>query len=599
MGEAGHSLRARPPRNYADVADDAFKDLIEHARTHNTFAAFKAVLTLECPKPSVYEEQKENYAKELFMNPAEIAAHNLEFTNFQTLMYSHCRRLVQTSRPERGGLVAPMQLEEVDPWAWKLFLGMDPDSEELLMGKKTLTYEDIDKIIDKISKMTDGDLKTLKEIRRLNRDGFIDHTSNPPPRQRRSIYVDGVHWIIERNKDLPWMIPVSFNYHNPRAVDPKNATTSEMGECGRLVNSNAKLYKKDPYYHNILRLALKLEKNILFQPIEEQVYTSLWHSWQHKCFVWTKPVFKLYAIPYGLLNYNILVGIPKDLAERNKEKILIPKFTVMLPLTGEIRPLDYSIHDYYAAELYRTYDNKGYSRDDPAISNLVYTLDMQGKRPGVGNGGFIANTTCAKKPSFIFAPNNIGCRQGNVISKADFIYKHNTINADRDFTGSNIIEIDGNLRGTAELMHFPHEATPGDILFVPLEWPYGVYQEGEGDYRCHCLTRCIKVEEHHRSLIYMGNEAKFNRATRPELTIKKIEELGDVNKTRMTYIQRYLQNYDRQFPRAVPAAPVSFDMPAGDIMDPETPADEIQDMGKRIIPIDNVSDSVMGIMIRI
>jgi hypothetical protein len=394
------------------------------------------------------------------------------------------------------------------------------------------------------------------------------------------------------------MIPVSFNYHNPRAVDPKNATTSEMGECGRLVNSNAKLYKKDPYYHNILRLALKLEKNILFQAIEEQVYTSLWHSWQHKCFVWTKPVFKLYAIPYGLLNYNILVGIPKDLAERNKEKILIPKFTVMLPLTGEIRPLDYSIHDYYAAELYRTYDNKGYSRDDPAISNLVYTLDMQGKRPGVGNGGFIANTTCAKKPSFIFVPNNIGCRQGNVISKADFIYKHNTINADRDFTGSNIIDIDGNLRGTAELMHFPHEATPGDILFVPLEWPYGVYQEGEGDYRCHCLTRCIKVEEHHRSLIYMGNEAKFNRATRPELTIKKIEELGDVNKTRMTYIQRYLQNYDRQFPRAVLAAPVSFDMRAGDIMDPETPADEIQDMGKRIIPIDNVSDSVMGIMIR-
>ena len=546
------------------------------------------------------------------MTREEISTLNRQFDSLVELMYKHHRRQ-NTTKQKATDTIAPMQLTSVSSEVWKLFVGED-------YGDGTLNYEQIDKIIYDMSQMTDGARETLHTQRKQYKDQFLEEGIN-----RKNIVVDGVTWVVDRSRDLPWMIPVSLNYHNPTAVDPRNATSSEMSECGRMVKTNLKLYKTDPYYKNLIRLTMMLETQMTFDAsrLEGIAFTSLWHSWQLPCFTWTKPAFKLYAVPYGVLNYNIFVGVSKEVAERNKDKIIIPEFTVMLSLTGEIRPVDLFVNDTYACQYYRKYQRGSISKGKspalqksqkppqlPEVANLVCTLDVEGKRPGVGNGGFFANTTCATEPFFKLVPNTIGNKQANVVTSADFIYKHNTIIANRNFSGQDIINQDVTFRNAAREIQLPHNQTANDILFMPLEWPYGTEATSENKYVCQCLTNCIKITESTRKFIYMGNPTN-NRRTQTNWNETSVNQDKDITQTRKEYIMEYLGNLKKRsdilharphVTRAADWQPAADQQVADDQLpaaDPQAADDQPEQALPNVAPgsiVGRVPNGVMGIL---
>ena len=539
-GSARRSARERPQTSYVEAPDEEAPGgqagLINCARIKG-LNDFIRVMGIEQPRHRTDALSTKRYAEDLFFQQgsAEINALNAEFNLFIREMHLHTGR--KNTRDQGTATIAPMQLEDVDQDAWKLFVGLD-------IGPRSLTYKDIDRIIHRIAAMTDVERSALQAQRQQFKDEFLG------PAGKREITVDGVTWVVDRRRKLPWMIPVSFNYHNPTAVNPINATTSEMGECGRMINSNEKLYKTDPYYKTLLRLALKLEKNILFENLEAgAAFTSIWHSWHLKCFVWTKPLFKLFAVPYANLNYNILVGVNKPIVDTNLDSIIIPEYTIMLPLTGEIRPINHSVQDFYACTLYRKYGMEGYLGTEGELGFLVTTFDAEGKRPGVGNAGFFANTTCIENANFILVPNSLGNKQGTVIEKADFLYKHNTIIANRDFKGQEIKDINVNI---------PQAMRPNDdMYFIPLEWPYGKVDDAANEFKCQCITHCIKTDSQHRPSIFMGNAATREREDK-NWNKEMVRASVGVTDRKKQYIYKFLDNFHQHIAEMATAPPVAL-----------------------------------------
>ena len=184
--------------------------------------AFKRHMKIEQPRLRTSPQSTKIYADELFFreDTADINALNADFELFIKEMHLHTGR--KHTREQGTATIAPMQLEDVDGDAWKLFVGLD-------IGTRSLTYKEIDRIIYRIANMNAIERNALQAQRQQFKVDFLGGANN------RRITVDRVTWIVDSRRKLPWMIPVSFNYHNPTAVDPANATTSEMGECGRMI----------------------------------------------------------------------------------------------------------------------------------------------------------------------------------------------------------------------------------------------------------------------------------------------------------------------------------------------------------------------------
>jgi len=582
-GSSRRSARARPRTSYVEVPDEEHPaGLIQSAREMG-LVAFKRHMKIEQPRLRTSQQSTKIYADELFFREgtADINALNADFDLFIKEIHLHTGR--KHTREQGTATIAPMQLEDVDGDVWKLFVGLD-------IGTRSLTYKEIDRIIYRIANMNAIERSALQAQRQQFKVDFLGGAKN------KRITIDRVTWIVDSRRKLPWMIPVSFNYHNPTAVDPANATTSEMGECGRMIHSNEKLYQTDPYYKTLIRLALKLEKNILFENLQDgAAFTSIWHSWHLPCFVWTKQLFEIFAVPYANLNYNILAGVRKNIVDGNPEKIIIPEYTIMLPFTGEIRPIDHCVQDFYACKLYRKYGMEGYLDTEGELAFLVTTLDTEGKRPGIGNAGFFANTTCLGNPNFILVPNSLGNKQGTVIEKADFLYKHSTIIANRDFTGADIKNIHENI---------PTEMRPDlDMYFIPLEWPYGKADNAANEFKCQCITHCIDTDPSKRPSIFMGNaNTKIREPTDwNEDTINS----SLVTERKKQYIQQFLKNFNKHRAEHTVAGPIVSAMamdvgfPATEPKQPEVPDNE-----KEEISVDYTGNlqggqtSVMGIAVR-
>jgi hypothetical protein len=522
--------RRRPPKGAFDErGKEDLAVVMKIAKDSGTLKKFLSKAQLECPRSVLGADYENNFADEIFVtDAAEIEDLTKKYQMLHELFYFHFRRKHFKHPP--GTTACAMQMSKCDPWVWKLFVG-----RELA---PTITYEDIERIILEMEAMTPGERTALQARRTAYKAEFLGGAA------KKNLTVDDVIWVVDGARELPWMIPTSLHYHNSRCVTPDEATPSEMGEAGRMVGTNACLYKTDPYYKKMLRLALTLERRVLFHNIrEEDLNTSLLFSWYRNCYVWQKPAFKLYAVQYGILNYNILVGIPRDLVEANMNKILIPEFTVMLPLTGEIRPIDLSTTDTYAFELYRKY-GRGYG-DAKKISNLVCTVDRLGMRPGIGNGGFFANTTCAKKPWFKFVPASLGNKGAEVVDNADFIYRHNTLIAGAHIKGSDMISENDKLKFAH--VSLPFRDNPGDIVFMALEWPYADYKKIKNTknlFKCHCFSECVSKPPAKRTNIFMGVDGGVARTQDKNWTKESVMSLANVDDKKKSMILKYLKQFN-------------------------------------------------------
>ena len=444
------------------------------------------------------------YSPEILLNELETENANEQFKELQKLFYMYHNKNPMTDK--KGKNAIPMQLHESDPQIWKLFVGVDKPGT-------TCTYEWIDTILQ-----TDqATLQTYNEARKTYKEQFLNGAI------RKTLKVDGVIWVVSKYHDLPWIIPVSLHYHNSKAVPPKVATWSEMWQCGRMVDTNYRIYKKDEVYIKLFPKVLAMEKQIVFDDhaeIQIGTETSLLHSWYKPCNMWYKPVHKLYAFPYQFTGYNVLLGVPRDIVERNMGRILIPKYTPIMSLTGELRPRDKSIHDRYAAEIIKA-TKIGLGGIDP--TDLVATVDMSNTRPGIASIGFFANSACdPAKRVFEFRPALMGDAQGNGIENANFMYKHKNVTTEMDIYGEYIDRVHRRLVQMLEVP-LPYDKDPGDTMFIPVEFKYSTTSP-DGEYTCGCLSRCALTGLDERSRVDSGPQPNIVREVKTR-TMAEIQGL--------------------------------------------------------------------------
>jgi hypothetical protein len=241
---------------------------------------------------------------------------------------------------------------------------------------------------------------------------------------------------------------------------------------------------------------------------------------------------------------------------------------------------------------------EGYLDTEGELAFLVTTLDTEGKRPGIGNAGFFANTTCLGNPNFILVPNSLGNKQGTVIEKADFLYKHSTIIANRDFTGVDIKNIHESI---------PTEMRPDpDMYFIPLEWPYGKADNAANAFKCQCITHCINTTPSERPSIFMGNAN--TKIREPTGWDEGMINSSDVTERKKQYIQQFLKKFNEHRAEHTVAGPIVSAMAmdvgftAQESTEPKQP--EVPDNEKEEMSFDYTGDlqggqtSVMGIAIR-
>ena len=522
------SGRKRQAPNKADMvphggaSQSEIPNIRVYAKTHD-LTGFLRELPLPRHRPQDDHIVSKEYASEILMSDQEAKAANVQFVELQKLFFEY-----HTKNPnlkKNGKRYIPMQLYDSDPQIWKLFVGHDT------YEKPTCTYEWIDEILSK----DEATLKEYNEKRAEYKTAFLGGA------ETKFIEVDGVTWVVSAMFDLPWMIPVSLHYHNSKAVTPKMATWSEMWQCGRMVGVNERFYKVDEIYKKLFRKLVAMEKQIVFDEVRVEVgtETSLLHSWYKPCNMWYKPQHKLYAFPYQYMQYNVLLGIPRDIVERNLEKILIPKFTPIMSLCGEMRPCDYSVHERYAAEISKGTQLPGWN-GTPA-TDLVATFGESKLRPGIANIGFFSNSTCGKvvRKQFEFRPASVGNAQGNGVKNAQYMYRHKTITTERDIKGQDMINAH---KALIEAMAAPLPCVhvPNDIVFMAVEWQYSSDCE-VGEYTCSCLSHCIHEDAAGRSKLDHGRKATL---VRQEHTPTKSEVQGlDIDDSKKTIILKFLEQF--------------------------------------------------------
>jgi hypothetical protein len=306
------------------------------------------------------------------------------------------------------------------------------------------------------------------------------------------------------------------------------------------VDTNYRIYKKDEVYIKLFPKVLAMEKQIVFDDnavMEIGTETSLLHSWYKPCNMWYKPVHKLYAFPYQFTGYNVLLGVPRDIVEENLDKILIPMFTPIMSLTGELRPRDKSIHDRYAAEI-----NKGTSHGwcDIDPTDLVATVDISNTRPGIASIGFFANSACGPANRvFEFRPAFMGDSQGNGIENANFMYKHKNVTTEIHIYGRNIKNIHTKLVQMLGVP-LPYNTDPGDTMFIPVEFKYSTTSP-DGEYTCGCLSRCALTTLEERSRVDSGPPPTMQRQEQTR-TMEDIKGLP-IEDVKKRTIERYMKQF--------------------------------------------------------
>lgn len=219
------------------------------------------------------------------------------------------------------------------------------------------------------------------------------------------------------------------------------------------------------------------------------------------------------------VNWSVFVGVPKDIAERNRDKIVVPANTVLAYLTGELTKK--RAKDDYNVSIKREYDKKGVFVCTPWLSENRFLM---------GSVGFFVNASCSEN------------RLVDVIDEGDL----NKVNRDasrdilkfrptyglflqyllaRDLKGKHFIEPPG--EKDSPMYTCTVAVDEKDWLLLPVEAQYyckdqeqalksgakkpkqkkqpkaaktrpsGAEDEQELDFECNCLTRCWRSATKH------------------------------------------------------------------------------------------------------
>jgi len=540
------SLRDRPRQNYTEVNGDQVELATgrsdrKRALMGTKWKDFQKKFVHSVPR-SISETTSffQMYYDEMFVRDEE-TIHNL------TTSYMDMMRIFVSYYARGQGLkvydtktIVDIQ-ENMTGMAWKLFVGLKEDDLYAIFKsreKQKLNYVEVHTILDWFEELTDDQVLEIKRYRNQQRLEFIGGDLD-----FRVLELNGVHWLVHRDFKLPWVIPINYHWHNPRAVRPHEATISEMVHSGRLVQANDRIYQLDQIYKALIPAVNHLSLQIA--PHGDNL--DVWVNWDAgDNFFWYKPPYQVVVVPSGDVGYSMMLSFDQDAVDANLEKIFVPNGTLIYPIVGEIRVLDDAVSDDYGFDYVQQRNPNGAFRKP---TNLVVTMySSTRKGPAVGNAGFMANCTCgspAGDPPPGYSEANLiffelyeamfGNKEKNCIKNFDYIYKHVCLKAVKDIKGSWIKW--WNDKNTEWI-----DLCPGKYLF-PVEFVYNTYDFDKPGEQCCCLTHCAYSDYDLRPRMSLINGKTITRTVHENLGSFLAEERPKMKEAKREQLNDYLKQF--------------------------------------------------------
>ena len=327
---------------------------------------------------------KHKYAHRLFYKTKDhpmVTYLNNKFENMQMLFGIHgiCRSEERRMIEKVGDGVSLLQVFKHEALEYQLFLGKDWN---------TFTYEDVDALLENTE-----ELKLCKAKREEYKAAFLGGL------EYKLLKTPEESWLVERDVDLPWTIPVDLNWFNPMVMGPDKIKWNEMYNSGRIVEANAMLYKDERIHGLLVKSLFKLQKHVMYDfdgmKCDAAQTKNLAENWHEKGFVWVHPLHEVVNCHVEGLNMSSFVMFDEALVRKNLTKVIVPRGMEMSRFAGEVR-----FRDEYKGENYAVQFNTkqrvadGDFDDGTPITNLIITNANGDDGPRVCNGGFSSNERC-------------------------------------------------------------------------------------------------------------------------------------------------------------------------------------------------------------
>jgi len=442
----------------------------------------------------------------------------------------------------------------VDEWTWKLFVGLNGKEVERICGSEELKFDKIyckqvGLLLAYFVDLRPEELNTVKAQRETYRLEFVGDA------QWRAHVVDGVTWLVQYNKSLPWFIPITMHYHNSMAVKPRFATDSEMIQCGRLVSTNDSLYHYNKLFKKLVPLLIDLTAKLV-PAVAGEDDLNVWDRFNEGNLMWWyRPCYELFVLPFCMLGNSMVLGFKhSDLYDEagapiNRDKIFVPAGAVVYHFAGEVRPVDLSAEDNHATNLLKDYKVKDTKLAHNAA--MVTTLGVHDEhRPAVGNAAFMANCTCGgdnrNAEYFKFCEMALQAKKPDIITNCDLIYKHLMLRAKVDIRGSDIVSWHDRMRAFHAVFEL---CAPTDLIYFPVEFMYNAATPKDKDSfvgaRCICMSACM-VELTRRRNVYIFNKAQFTREQRTDEWVERVARSKDLSETSKKLVRAFQDQFKQQ-----------------------------------------------------
>lgn len=406
----------------------------------------------------------------------------------------------------------------LDRWTWRLFVGVDRDDT-------SLNFQIVDELMEMFHLMSTDDISALHQQRKSWKHEYIENR-NDKDVSHAWIVVDDTYWLVSEDFDLPWQIPTRYHWHNSKAVRPSDTINiSEASQCGRLVGANASLYQLNLDYKVYVPLGIDLHHNIIGT---KNPPANWWLDWFYNDFTWIQRPYKLAVVPLRHVgNHLIMIFTSHFIRQYSNEhanSIVVPQHSYICSLSGELRPVDLTVTEGNSVEIAEKRRNIVQKQLNQRPCNFVCTnLSSSTRRPGVGNHGFMANSTC-RDPYFQLVKQQIGKNQSHVVRAASCIYKHCFLVAQKHLRIKDIVEKHFAIMKVAEQNGDRELLELGKQQYIfPVEFVYDAVQGRPNAIECACLTHCYT--ETSKGTVNIEIEAVEVRPSRE--TAYNLETLND------------------------------------------------------------------------
>jgi hypothetical protein len=294
------------------------------------------------------------------------------------------------------------------------------------------------------------------------------------------------NFFLDKTSPL-WILPLEMNVveENPiKALDKFNS-------C---------LYSNREILYNIHRLVLVLQKVSFTTSPSVIPLPNILRNGDDSKLRYYSPVHELFVFNMTNLGWAVFIGVSTDLVQRNQDKILVPKNTVITEMTGLLRELQQS--DRYQCEYKRKYARNGHGVTKRGV---VITSFLAENRPLFGSVGFLVNTCCQHAGT---RPLLSVIEQYELLKQDASEAPQNLVKGCPNFGYFFSMSLTRDLRGVDflpstedELFRCTAVKNGTEYRLLPLETVYNVVTEEQiasmaperyEAHTCQCLTRCWK-----------------------------------------------------------------------------------------------------------